>query len=236
MYFTKRQQQTKKSVKCPVIQGDLLAEMDSSTIFLLSLQTARTNLTDSTFKFNRLWVILMWREVQLAWREMSSRGKLFYFYSIKEVESVLFFLTPQHTHLRTVRLEKKRLTESFSSCDPYPVAFEQDTWPPAGPVQQQTCSSSQVSTVNVKYDVCEKRHPLCPAGLFCSGCSLAHLASLTRPPLVWTPGPLVFTLRCQHLCTFPPNKSPAERSAEPWDEGRRPLYIWQEGRDGAGPS
>lgn len=41
-------------------------ENRQSTVFLVSLQTARTNLTDSTFKFNRLWVILIRQEVQFA--------------------------------------------------------------------------------------------------------------------------------------------------------------------------
>lgn len=34
--------------------------------FLVRLWTARTNPTDSTSKFNSLWIILMWCEVQLA--------------------------------------------------------------------------------------------------------------------------------------------------------------------------
>lgn len=117
-------------------------------------------------------------------------------------------------HPRAVWLEKKRSSDSISLCDPStattgsPLSKTLDLrlvrwsgWPAEAP---------RCQTVNVEYDVSGKRHRQSSAGLFFSGCSLAHPTSLTRPPLVWTPGPPVFTLRCQHLCTFPPNKSPAE--------------------------
>ncbi len=57
-------------------------ETQQSTHFLLRLGTARTNPTDSTFKFNSLCIIIIWHKLQSAFAqkwplEMSFRGKLF---------------------------------------------------------------------------------------------------------------------------------------------------------------
>lgn len=44
--------------------------------------------------------------------------------------------------------------------------------------------------------------------------AVLHISPPWLDPL-WTPSAAVFTLWCQHLCTFHPDKSCAERSAEP---------------------
>ena len=56
--------------------------------FVVCLGTTGTNPTDSTFKFNSLWITLIWREFQFDQKwlvEMSFRGKR----RTKEVKSVL---------------------------------------------------------------------------------------------------------------------------------------------------
>ncbi len=86
-------------------------ETQQSAHFLGHLGTARTNPTDSTFKFNHLCITLIWHELQLAlhingrqkspsegnfllsYCEYISKPVLYYFHLSKEVESVLLLLS-----------------------------------------------------------------------------------------------------------------------------------------------
>lgn len=44
----------------------LHADADIWTFFVAHLQTTQANHTDPTFKFNSLWITLVWCEIQLA--------------------------------------------------------------------------------------------------------------------------------------------------------------------------
>ncbi len=59
---------------------------------VVHLETARTNLTNSSFKFKSLWIILIWHEVQLALHRNSLQRDTFYFYALCAFQN-LYFIT-----------------------------------------------------------------------------------------------------------------------------------------------
>ena len=68
------------------------AETTQSTIFAVHLGTAETNPTDSTFNFNRLWIILIWRGLQLALTINVLERETFNFDTLRTFQS-LYFIT-----------------------------------------------------------------------------------------------------------------------------------------------